>query len=482
MKPVIHIKDGVPRHPLYRMKQPVNLSIYKGEQIAVVGPNGAGKSRLIDIMIGRWPLLMNDVEYDFTPSTSSLVSDNIKYITFRDSYGDSDTNLYYQQRWNSQDLEITPLVRDLLPIIQDSHLAERLYSLFGVEEMLDKHIVLLSSGEMRKFQIVKTLLANPRILVIDNPFIGLDADTRILLKDLFSQLINQFSLQLVLVVSKPNDIPDFITHVIPVEDLTCGEKITRLEYLSCCCQEPLFVLSKEKVQRILVLENKNEKLNSDDIVQLDRVSIRYGNRCILNNLNWTIKKGEKWALSGENGAGKSTLLSLICADNPQSYTCNISLFGKKRGTGESIWEIKKHIGYVSPEMFRSYSKNLPVIDIVASGLYDTVGLYRRPKPEHLASCEWWLDIFGISDLKDRNFMQLSSGEQRMVLLARAFVKDPDLLILDEPLHGLDHYRCRLVKDIIEAFCLRKDKTLIMVTHYPEELPDSITHSLHIQKN
>ena len=482
MKPVIHIKDGVPRHPLYRMKQPVNLSIYKGEQIAVVGPNGAGKSRLIDIMIGRWPLLMNDVEYDFTPSTSSLVSDNIKSITFRDSYGDSDTNLYYQQRWNSQDLEITPLVRDLLPIIQDSHLAERLYSLFGVEEMLDKHIVLLSSGEMRKFQIVKTLLANPRILVIDNPFIGLDADTRILLKDLFSQLINQFSLQLVLVVSKPNDIPDFITHVIPVEDLTCGEKITGLEFLSCCCQEPLFVLSKEKVQRILVLENKNEKLNSDDIVQLDRVSIRYGNRCILNNLNWTIKKGEKWALSGENGAGKSTLLSLICADNPQSYTCNISLFGKKRGTGESIWEIKKHIGYVSPEMFRSYSKNLPVIDIVASGLYDTVGLYRRPKPEHLASCEWWLDIFGISDLKDRNFMQLSSGEQRMVLLARAFVKDPDLLILDEPLHGLDHYRCRLVKDIIEAFCLRKDKTLIMVTHYPEELPDSITHSLHIQKN
>ena len=482
MKPVIHIKDGVPRHPLYRMKQPVNLSIYKGEQIAVVGPNGAGKSRLIDIMIGRWPLLMNDVEYDFTPSTSSLVSDNIKYITFRDSYGDSDTNLYYQQRWNSQDLEITPLVRDLLPIIQDSHLAERLYSLFGVEEMLDKHIVLLSSGEMRKFQIVKTLLANPRILVIDNPFIGLDADTRILLKDLFSQLINQFSLQLVLVVSKPNDIPDFITHVIPVEDLTCGEKITRLEYLSCCCQEPLFVLSKEKVQRILVLENKNEKLNSDDIVQLDRVSIRYGNRCILNNLNWTIKKGEKWALSGENGAGKSTLLSLICADNPQSYTCNITLFGKKRGTGESIWDIKKRIGYVSPEMFRSYLKNLPVIDIVASGLFDTVGLYRRPKPEQLIMCEWWLDIFGISHLQGRNFLQLSSGEQRLVLLARAFVKDPDLLILDEPLHGLDNYQCRLVKDIIEVFCQRMDKTLIMVTHYPEELPSCITNTLHIRKN
>ena len=482
MQPVIYIKDGVPRHPLYRMKQPVNLSIYKGEQIAIVGPNGAGKSRLIDIMIGRWPLLMNDVEYDFTPSTSSLVSDNIKYITFRDSYGDSDTNLYYQQRWNSQDLEITPLVRDLLPVIHDSHLTERLYSLFGVEEMLDKHIVLLSSGEMRKFQIVKTLLANPRILIMDNPFIGLDADTRTLLKNLFSQLINQFSLQLVLVVSKPNDIPDFITHVIPVEDLICGEKTTRLEYLSSCYQEPLCVLSKEKIQRILELENKNEKLDTDDIVHLDKVSIRYGNRCILNNLDWTIKKGEKWALRGENGAGKSTILSLICADNPQSYTCNITLFGKKRGTGESIWDIKKRIGYVSPEMFRSYLKNLPVIDIVASGLFDTVGLYRRPKPEQLIMCEWWLDIFGISHLKERNFLHLSSGEQRLVLLARAFVKDPDLLILDEPLHGLDNYQCRLVKDIIEVFCQRMDKTLIMVTHYPEELPSCITNTLHIRKN
>ena len=482
MQPVIYIKDGVPRHPLYRMKQPVNLSIYKGEQIAIVGPNGAGKSRLIDIIIGRWPLLMNDVEYDFTPSISFLVSDNIKYISFRDSYGDSDTNLYYQQRWNSQDLEITPLVRDLLPVIHDSHLTERLYSLFGVEEMLDKHIVLLSSGEMRKFQIVKTLLANPRILIMDNPFIGLDADTRTLLKNLFSQLINQFSLQLVLVVSKPNDIPDFITHVIPVEDLTCGEKTTRLEYLNFCNQEPLCVLSKEKVERILELENKNEKLDTDDIVLLDKVSIRYGKRCILSNLDWTIKKGEKWALRGENGAGKSTILSLICADNPQSYTCNITLFGKKRGTGESIWDIKKRIGYVSPEMFRSYLKNLPVIDIVASGLFDTVGLYRRPNPEQLIMCEWWLDIFGISHLQGRNFLQLSSGEQRLVLLARAFVKDPDLLILDEPLHGLDNYQCRLVKDIIEVFCQRMDKTLIMVTHYPEELPSCITNTLHIRKN
>ena len=482
MKPILHIKNGVTRHPLYRMAQPVNISINKGEQIAIVGPNGAGKSLLIDILIGRWPLLMNEVEYDFSPSESSLVCENIRYITFRDSYGDSDTNLYYQQRWNSQDMEITPIVKDLLPQCHDVNLKEKLYSLFGIEEMLDKHVVLLSSGELRKFQLVKTLLTNPRMLIMDNPFIGLDAGTRTMLKTLLEQLTGMFLLQLVLVVSKPNDIPDFITHVIPVENRICGEKMSRIEYLSSCPQEPLRVLTIEKELKILDLEGNGEELDTDEIVHLDKVNISYGNRCILKDLDWTIKKGEKWALSGENGAGKSTLLSLICADNPQSYTCNITLFGKKRGTGESIWDIKKHIGYVSPEMFRSYLKNLPAIEIVASGLYDTVGLYRRPKSEQLAVCEWWLDIFGILDLKERNFLQLSSGEQRLVLLARAFVKDPDLLILDEPLHGLDNDRCRLLKDIIEAFCHRKDKTLIMVTHYPEELPLSITHSLHIQKN
>ena len=132
-------------------------------------------------------------------------------------------------------------------------------------------------------------------------------------------------------------------------------------------------------------------------------------------------------------------------------------------------------------MHRSYCKHLPAIEIVASGLFDTVGLYKRPQPQQLEVCEWWMDIFGIKELKDRDFMQLSSGEQRLLLLARAFVKDPSLLILDEPLHGLDMYNRQLVKEIIEAFCKRPHKTLLMVTHYKDELPTCITHSLYLKK-
>lgn len=482
MQPIIEIHKGVPRHPLYRMKEPVDFQMERGEHIAIVGPNGGGKSLLVDILTGRWPLLMNEVKYDFTPSESTLVCDNIKYITFRDSYGDSDGSYYYQQRWNSQDMEITPIVRELLPEITDEVYKESLYALFGIEEMLDKHIVLLSSGELRKFQLTKTLLSHPRVLILDNPFIGLDAKTRDLLHHLLHRLIELTHLQVILVLSKTDDIPAFITHIVSVEGKVCGEKTPLDTYQDTLKPINGPVLTQDKKDRILQLPFRNQPFEAKQVVLLNKVSIRYDDRTILKDLDWTVNCGEKWALSGDNGCGKSTLLSLVCADNPQSYACDIALFGRKRGSGESIWEIKKHIGYVSPEMHRAYMKNLPSIDIVASGLHDSVGLYKRPHPDQMSICEWWMDIFGIASLKDRNFLQLSSGEQRLVLLARAFVKDPELLILDEPLHGLDMYNRALVKEIIDTFCQRKDKTMIMVTHYQEELPPCITHSLTLKRN
>lgn len=482
MQDIISITDGVARNPVYRMKKPINLHIGKGEHIAIVGPNGGGKSLLVDTITGRYPLLMNEVAYDFSPSESEMVCDNVKYITFRDSYGDSDATYYYQQRWNTHDIDETPIVRDLLPACADGELKDALYDLFGVEAMLDKHIILLSSGELRKFQLTKTLLSGPRVLIMDNPFIGLDAKTRDLLHVLLCRLTEMTRLQVILVLSKTDDIPEFITHVIPVEDRTCGDKISLQEYLHQRREVPAHVLPEEKRERILNLPYGENLYHAEHIVDLNKVSIRYGDRTILKDLDWTVRCGEKWALSGDNGSGKSTLLSLVCADNPQSYACDIALFGRKRGSGESIWEIKKHIGYVSPEMHRAYLKNLPAIDIVASGLHDSIGLYRKMQEKDRAVCEWWMDIFGIADLKDRNFLQLSSGEQRMVLLARAFVKDPELLILDEPLHGLDMRNRRLVKDVIEAFCERKDKTMIMVTHYREELPAVITNALYLKRN
>ena len=193
------------------------------------------------------------------------------------------------------------------------------------------------------------------------------------------------------------------------------------------------------------------KLRTENVVK------KYRNRTVVREVSVEVKQGEIVGLLGPNGAGKSTLLSLVCADNPQSYACNISLFGQKRGTGESIWEIKKHIGYVSPEMHRSYMKDLPVVEIVASGFSDKQGLYTKACEENIKTCRFWLNIFGIGHLADKTFLKLSSGEQRLCLLARAFVKDPELLILDEPMHGLDLTNRQMAKEIIETFCRRQNK-------------------------
>ena len=508
---IIKVENGVTRHPDWRMAEPINIEILQGEQIAIAGDNAAGKSRLIEVLTGHFPLLMTEVQYNFSPSPLKMVSENLKYITFRDSYGDTDGTYYYQQRWNQHDIdENTPTAGQLLEEAfrqadesigrglteeerktaqkQRTSFRNKLTKIFHLEELMDKYIISLSSGELRKFQLTKTLGTGPRVIIMDNPFIGLDAQTRDQLRDLLQQLSIETHLLIILVQSKVDNIPDFITHVIPIEGLHILPKITREAYQQQLQKRVLEPLPQEKKKWVLSLPQKDLSQEpfypkeGNEILKFNNVSIRYGSRTILKDLNWTVNEGEKWAMSGENGAGKSTLLSLVCADNPQAYACDIELFGHRRGTGESIWEIKRHIGYVSPEMHRAYLKDLPAIDIVASGLTDSVGLYTRPKPEQKEICLSWMDIFGIKELADRTFLKLSSGEQRLCLLARAFVKDPELLILDEPLHGLDLHHRALVKEIIDTFCCRKHKTLVMVTHYKEEFPKCITHSIYLRKN
>lgn len=450
MQKIINIENGVCRMPKWRMAEPVDFTALDGEHIAIVGPNGGGKSMLADIIVGRHPLLGNDPEYDFAPSTRPMVSDNIRYITFRDTYGgDSDRTYFLQQRWNSQE-------------IGD-----------------DNSIVLLSSGELRKLKLRTALSANPRVLIIDNPFIGLDAETRDQLRILLGTLAAERKLQIILILSRTDEIPEFITHVVEVRDMKVGRKMTRTEFMEQRQPVPPHVLAGEKERQILALPYSDGDYAADEVIRLNNVSIVYGERTILESLDWTVSNGEHWALSGPNGAGKSTLLSLVCADNPQSYACDISLFGRQRGTGESIWDIKKHIGYVSPEMHRAYHRDIQAMNVVASGLKDSVGLYVKPTEGDMEKCRFWMDMFGLEGKEDRSLLSLSSGEQRLVLLARAFVKDPELLIIDEPLHGLDDWNRQMVKDIIDVFCRRRNKTLIMVSHYREEFPSCIDHELHL---
>lgn len=494
-KPIVRIESGLPMVREWQLAAPVDFVFGAGEHIAVFGRNGAGKTKLVEIILGRHPVKKGIIEYAFPSPVRKYVSENVKYLAFKDCYGgETEQNYYLQQRWNSWDV--------------------------------DDERILLSSGELRKHSLSKVLGTEPCLLILDNPFVGLDAASRLVLGEQLRAIVEGGKTSLMLVLSREDEIPPFMTHVVEVKDevvlpkkrladwlaernseeasrkgmacgpgQACGSGLACGSGQSCGSAEacgPGQAISTGDAHCNAdspTLENGPSALqaadapaSSPEIVRLNKVTIRYGERTILKDLDWVVRKGEHWSLTGPNGSGKSTLLGLVCADNPQSYACDISLFGRKRGSGESIWDIKKHIGYVSPELHRSFKRDITAERIVANGLRDFHGLFTKANEEEIRTARKCLERFGAGHLAGTSFLNMSSGEQRIVLLARAFVKNADLLILDEPFHGLDDGNVRMVRGIIEEYCQNPDNTLLMVTHRMEELPSCIDHNLTLKVN
>ncbi|WP_455498672.1 ATP-binding cassette domain-containing protein [Coprobacter sp.] len=476
MKTCVTFNNPIPRLPEIRFKNSLNWTIKSGEQWAIIGPNGAGKTIISDLLQGKFALKEGEIIYNYP----GKVSDIVKAIAFKDIHTIADSRTtFYQQRWHSSESEGIPTIKDLLLKNCDKDSIRKLFILFRIEEILNKKVIYLSSGELRKFLIIRTLLTHPHILILDNPFIGLDSASRALLSEMLSQMTKLEGLHVILLLSNPDDIPDMITDVLPVRDHTYDKPVSRESFLQD--RKLKKTLFPDLYTQFQLPKSTRCESNHTITFRMEKVNITYGSRAILKGVDWEVKNGEKWALLGENGSGKSTLLSLIYADNPQSYANTLYLFDKKRGSGESIWDIKSRIGYVSPEMHLYYMENVPALKIVGSGFFDSVGLYRKCNPVQESTAIEWMRTFGIESLKDRSFLTLSSGEQRLILLARAFVKDPDLLILDEPLHGLDTSNKHLARKIIEDFCNRPGKTLVYVTHYTEEIPSCVKYQFKLEK-
>lgn len=473
---LIEIKNATPRINTLAFSHPINWSIKNNQHWAIIGPNGGGKTLLIDILLGKHALKSGEIISKNNISINSIV----KCVAFRDIYSLADIqNSYYQQRWNAGDEHEVPTVKDLFSK-GEKEWVEMLIAAFRIEDLVEKPINLLSSGELRKTLIVRSLLSKPRILVLDNPFIGLDAKSREMLNEVLTKLSKIENLQIALILSHPKDLPSIITHILPIKEKTLLPVISREDFLSNLPLQQNLFNTENKVDISNLVNNSADSFPFENALLFKNIHIHYGVRTILKDLDWMVKRGEKWALLGENGSGKSTLLSLVSGDNPQAYANDITLFDRKRGSGESIWDIKKHIGYISPEMHLYYLKNVRCIDVVGSGFFDTIGLYKKCSEEQEAVALAWMKVFGIEDIKDTSFLNISTGEQRLVLLARVFVKDPDLLILDEPLHGLDAANKFRIKKIIEDFC-SDDKALIYVTHYEDEIPDIVTKRMVLTK-
>ena len=473
-EPFIRIRQAVAAHPAYRFSQPVCWDIAPGEPWVVIGPNGAGKSLLTGILTRRVALKSGSVTIDDPRGAEA-----IRTIAFRDIHPPAESReMYYQQRWNTTETDVSPLVAEWFPawnFQQDDP--------FDIAALVSRRAMSLSSGELRKLLVARALQEKPALLAIDNPFIGLDASSREVLDGMLERLCRENILQCVLTVCDPKDIPAWVRKVLPVAGRTVFPPMEREAFMNDkVLQQRLFgssVVAEESFAGLLPVDTGASPADYRLAVQMKGVNVVYGGHVVLENFDWTVRRGEKWAVVGANGSGKSTLFSLVCADNPQAYANDIVLFDRKRGTGESIWDIKRRIGYVSPEMHTYYQEPIECVRVVASGFFDSIGLFRRCSEQQMAIARAWLRVFGAEDLSERLFTQASYGEQRLVLLARALVKDPDMLILDEPFHGLDAGRKRLAKAVIEYLADRGGKTLLFVSHYRDEVPDCVNHVLQL---
>lgn len=441
----------------------------------VIGPNGAGKTSLAKIIERGWNFATNDI-------VSPRGRLNVRYVEFSDIHSLAGFKAeYYQQRYESGMNGEVPTVREVMGDRLDQPAWQRFAEKMQLRGYEDKPVNGLSSGELRKVLIINQLLDTPDLLILDNPYIGLDVDARHELDAAMESITASSATSIMMLLCNVNEIPPFTNAIIPVKHLTL---LPTVGYDRRDSLNGLFDYTVADEARLPLRDDDGIDMPQPGsvIVDMRHCRISYGKTVIMDDISWTIRMGEHWILSGPNGAGKSTLLSLIHADNPQGYSNDLSLFGRRRGTGESIWDIKRRIGYVSPEMHLYFNGGHSLgLHVIAQGLNDTVGQYKKLTQQQLDLAARWMDYLHISHLADRPFRTMSAGEQRLLLLARTLIKNPPLLILDEPLHGLDQACKRAIRQTIDRLASARLFSLIYVTHRIEEAPPTATLHKHLTR-
>ncbi|MEO6523978.1 MAG: ATP-binding cassette domain-containing protein [Mucilaginibacter sp.] len=472
----------------------LSFRINKGEHWALVGESGSGKSALLQTIAGKFNVTGGEIHHHYfddfikTHSVKDAYFTHHKLIAMvspKHSFRNlsNTTDFYYQQRFNSSDSEDSPTVENYLANIHPANDTQQVWAYeqtvnkLNLTALLNKQLIKLSNGETKRLLIAAALLKHPSLLLLDNPLTGLDVQTRAAFNAILSEIAT--SGITVVIATSPNEIPDAITHVAVLHEGQIIERLAKADF------KPEMVkiaatrnIDQDELNNLLSLTPQTQ---FNDMVAMQNVTIKYGDKTILSKVNWQIKQGQHWALLGPNGAGKSTLLSLINGDNPQAYANNIVLFDRKRGTGESIWDIKSKIGFVSPELHQYFPTDNSCLQVIESGFYDTLGLFRPSNPQKAEVALRWMKLLELEQYARKPLKNISASAQRLVLLARALVKNPPLLIFDEPCQGLDAHQQQHFKHIVDAICQSGNATLIYVTHYQHEIPDSVDRVLKLDK-
>ena len=452
----------------------INWHIKQHQHWLITGANGAGKSALAAVLAGYGEILAG--------STSGLPP-NIGWVSF-----EAQAQLI-QAELKKDDADILDVISLGTPVREiiftkeiDPIVAQDLIQKFELGYLLERAFRKLSTGESRKVMLIRALSCHADLLILDEPFDGLDQTSHTMLQDHLAHVVKHTPV--VMVLNRFDEIPNFISHVAYVEDGELRHQVMRDDTQAFNELYQLLHLKTTHLQVPLAqTDNAPPSLDPQQpLVKLSNICIKHTDMVLIDRLDWCIQPNQHWQLSGPNGSGKTALLSLITGDHPQCYTNDIVVFGFQRGNGESIWQIKQYIGYVSTALQWEYRVGTSLRNVIISGFYDSIGLYSKSTDQQKHIANEWLALLGMQTRGDQPFNKLSYGDQRLLLIARAMVKHPPLLILDEPCLGLDDINRQLVLALIEKVCAAKETSVIYVNHHAQDRIAGIDHYLALEKS
>jgi len=459
---------------------------HAGETWAVVGPNGAGKTTFAKAVAGLLPVVQGKIHYyafDGLPPQDAIAyvaSDARRALWRRERLHDHARG--FAGRFNEPTIVrqwLNPQHTHPTPPPTKIGFPSDLVAQFNLGGLMDKPLMALSSGEMSRLMVAQALARQPRMLILDEPFEGLDQPVRQELVRILDRLAVS-GLPTMLITHRIEEMLPCTTHVLRIDNcqiVSAGPVVDPVPpphgpAADAPRDEGTYASDSPPPDP----EEKAPPIAAS-LIDMREVTVRYGDAIVLERLTWRVASGENWAITGPNGAGKSTILKLITGECLQVYANRIRLFGKDRGVKQTLWEARERLGLVSHDLAIAYQKRMSAMDVVCSGFFDSVGLYRNCDPTQRDTAAEWLAKLELSPLAGTPFNRLSQGERQMVLIARAMVKAPQLLILDEPCAGLDADNRRRVLDAVSRIGRRKATDLLFVSHHESEVPDCTTHRL-----
>jgi molybdate transport system ATP-binding protein len=442
-----------------------HFTAHKGEAWCLLGQNHSGIDQFIQL---------------FSITDSSSFSGNIVLPTSPAIVSFSRQQEIFEEELKNDDTDFLDKIdpgtpaRDFLDGHQD---ISALIDALGMRNILDSGYRLLSTGESRKLLILQALSRKSDLLLLENPYEGLDQKS---CKELDNALVILAKHLPALLSSANNrcDIPAWCTHIAFFEDGKIshqGKKEDILPHL------PETIEGREVPLLTAIEELPDQVQSNQELVFLENGFAAYGERTLFSHLQLKINQGQHTLITGPNGSGKSTLLQIITGDNSKCYNNNLRLFGKMRGSGESIWDIKRHMGIISSDLHRNYRVPGKALHVVVSGLFDSIGVYRHFNEQQQKKALWWLSLMGMSDKAGKTFRSLTYAEQRLVLIARALIKVPRLLLLDEPTQGLDEVNRDALLQFLAKVAQKNLSTIIYASHRQDEFHPFFQQHLELEK-